>query len=495
MASPLDEEYEEMLYTPVPLVTSRSHPSSLTRLLYSLKGPHKVAIDAIQKQIDLRSKETNELKSTQNSHVPISRLPAELLSEVFLYVVESDLREDDLGFALGTFGFRRACKRWNEVALGCPQLWARWAPGAFLAWGIFNTRSKGVPISLTWRPWYRYSRNPNDISVDYTIPVRIRTLDFAGTVDHLEDLLEGFGYSHFHFPIASSIRLHVTPYDEQEPKERTRIFFSLSFPKLSKLDLKNFLPDSSSPIFATSNLVSLKLGVPYGAENQYTRSQSLQILQRHSNLQELHLWQGGMPQVEPSQPLVPVILPRLVDLRLYGTAVIVAGFADLVDASSPLHNVVVDLESASTRGTLPPINAIKKILVLSYGCQELDYPRMAHHLTISSNSDKKSLVFNTKSLSTSAPYPASNFELRLNSVGSELAGEICLLFPLDHVREFATICVPLSKGNCRGIFKKMEDLLHLRIDNVELGPVMGALCVGDQLEGVHKEAEETTWIS
>ena len=455
--------------------------------MYSIEGPHKIAIDALQKQIDLRFKEINELRSTQNSHVPVSRLPAELLSQVFLYIVESGLQPVDLGFAWGTFGFRRVCKRWNEVAVGFPHLWARWASSAFVVWGLFNARSKGVPISLTWRPSYDHIRHGDGVLADPTIPGRIRTFDCTGTQDRLEHLLGTFTSDHF--PIASSIRLHVTPYDEHGPKENTAAFLSLPFPKLSRLDIKNSLPGSSSPIFTTSNLVSLKLGVPYIGETQHTRSQFSQILQRHSNLQELHLWQGGMPQVDPSEPPAPVILPQLVDLRLYGNAAIIAGFMVLLDMSSPLHNVVIDLEPTSTT-TSGLTNAVKKILVLYYECQGLDFPRTADHLTVPSRPQKKTLVFNVESRPTSASDPTYSFELRLGGVDDTLGREICPLFPLDHVREFSVTGLSFSRSEWRGMFEKMEGLVHLQLDKVNLGPAMGALGSGDELKGVYKESAD-----
>ena len=459
--------------------------------MYSLEGPCKIAIEALQKQIDLHFKEINKLRSTQNFHIPVSRLPAELLSEVFLYIVETGLQDGDLGFAWGTFGFRRVCRRWNEVAVGFPQLWVWWASGAFSAWHLFNVRSKGVPLSLTWRRWYDLDFDDRDIDgddtlADPTIPGRIRTLDCTGTTDDLEHLLGAFDSSHS--SNASSIRLHIAPYDEHGPRKHTATFLSLSSPKLSRLDLKNSLPAFSSPIFTTSNLVSLKLGIPESDTSRYTRSQFSKILQCHQNLQELHLWQGGMPLVEPPEPSVPIVLPRLIDLQLYGTEAIIAGFVDLVSMSSPLHNFLIDFGSVSTPALA---GAVQKILVLYYECQGLDYPHTAGHLTVSLDSGKKSLVFNAGSPSASASHPTSNLELRFGGVDNALAGEICLLFPLDHVLEFTAIGLRLARDTFREMVEKMGGLLHLRLDKVDLGPVMGALGVGDPREGVHKEAVDT----
>jgi len=64
-------------------------PAPAHQLGCSLEGPRKEAINSRQNQIGFFVGEANRLKYAQNSRVTISRLPAELLSEVFLYVVES----------------------------------------------------------------------------------------------------------------------------------------------------------------------------------------------------------------------------------------------------------------------------------------------------------------------------------------------------------------------------------------------------------------------
>lgn len=404
---------------------------------------------------------------------------------MFRYVVESGLQINDTRFTTGTFGFRRVSRHWNEVAIGSPRLWVWWVSGAVSAWPQFNARSKDTPLLLTWR--HQPHRSIRDTLMDPTIPARLRTLDFSGTNNDLEYLLGAFNSSS---PSnLSSVRLHATLYDEHEVREHPAGFLSLSFPNLSKLDIKNFLPDFSSPIFTTSNLVSLKLGVPCGGGSYYTRSQFSQILQRHPNLEELHLWQGGMPRVEPSIPLVPIVLPRLVDLRLQGTTAIVAEFVGLIGMSSPLHNVDINLESTNT--FTDPNSAVKRILTLYYECQGLDYPRRADQLTISSDLGKESLVFDARSESTRTSHPTYNLKLRFNEVHNKLVEEICLLFPLDHVHEFAAVDLDLPSDEYRRMLREMVGLSHLELDNLDIGPVLDALDYDTQCEGMHKKPTET----
>ena len=121
---------------------------------YGLDGPRKDAINAFQKQIDIHFEEINKLDSSQNSRVPVSDLPIELLLDVFLWFAEPGLQNGDLGFAEGTFMFRQVCRHWNEVAVGFPQLWARWASRAVNSWPLLEACSKDAPIFLTWQPYH-----------------------------------------------------------------------------------------------------------------------------------------------------------------------------------------------------------------------------------------------------------------------------------------------------------------------------------------------------
>ena len=113
-----------------------------------------------------------------------------------------------------------------------------------------------------------------DVFTGAEIPRRIRQLDFDDTrvrLEHLLDALDPTSISD-----ASSIRLQVTNCGENG--ERLTRFLSSPFPRLSKLDIECFLPDSSSSIFTTSDLTSLKLGLPYNGMRRYTQSQFSQVL-------------------------------------------------------------------------------------------------------------------------------------------------------------------------------------------------------------------------
>jgi len=386
---------------------------------------------------------------------------------VFLYVVEAGLEDGYTSFALGTFSFLQVCRCWNEVAVGFPQLWVWWIPGAVKAWHLFKSRSKDAPLFLTWK-----SHLPNsarDILTGTGTPKRIRQLYFYGDSEELEQFLAALDSCTT--SITSSIRLHGLRFSKNG-KDLTR-FFSLSFPKLSKLDLKDYLPDSSSFILKTSNLTSLKLNLQDPDPRRYTLSQLSRVLQQHPNLQELELQEGALPPVEKSGTPAPVVLPRLIDLSLCGSNTSIAGFIDLVSMSSPLHNVTVRFSSTSA---LAPISTAKKLLTAYYECEGLEYPRKVNRLNVSSGPLGKDLIVDAVSHSTSASHPTYHLKLQFRQLGDGLARKIIPLVPLKRVNEFTVERLSyLFTDDWRKALRKMKGLMRLRLDNMDIEPVLDAL--------------------
>jgi hypothetical protein len=409
------------------------------------------------------------------------------LSDVFLYVVEAGLGPGNTRFAVGTFTFLRVCKRWNEIAVGSPQLWVWRIPGNIKAWDLFESRSKDVPLFLTWLD--QLPESARNILVGAGTPKRVRQLDVIGTHEQLEQILGTLDSRSV--STTSSIRLQCSPHRKKNNGEYLTRFFSLSFPKLAKLDILAFLPDLTSSILTTSNLTSLTLRPPHDDSRRYTRFQFLQVLQHHPNLKQLDLRAGGLPSVEDSGELVPVVLPHLVDLMLDGADEAIEGFIDLISMSSPLRNVIISFQRGRIASDAARANTAKMILTMYYGCKGLEHPRKATHLTVSSSHPLQTqLVIGAHSHSTSVSRPTHSLELRFDGMNCALAREIVPLFPLKRVHQYSIKRLNFSADDCRRTLQRMNSLLHLRLDDVDVGPVLNAL---DSLDkGVHKEATRTT---
>jgi len=434
--------------------------------------------------------EAYRLRYTQNSYAVVSRLPEELLAEVFLYVVESGIQDNNSRFSTGTFSFLQVCKYWNKVAVGFPQLWRRWVADAVKAWSLFHSRSKDTPLSLTWRPRLANFALAN---INPGIPKRICQLDFDGTSEQLAQLLGAFDLNSSD---VSFLRLQISPYDSREPREDLIHFLSSSFPKLSYLALVDFFSDPSSPVFTSSSLTSLKLSLPYLKETHYTLSQFSQILQQHSNLQELDLSRGAMPLPGQSSPLAHLILPRLAILRLWGSDVAILGLIDLIGLSSPLQDVVIRFGYDATRTALDVARAAKKTLVAYHGRQGLNYPREIHHLTISYNVEGQRLAFHTRSRPAPAPDLRSNFKLQFDGT-SERGGEAAVketfpLLPVGSIREFTAEGPAICGDQYSWMLQKMEDLSHLRLNKQDILPMLRAFDSDNQ--GLFRVIRKTTSI-
>ena len=401
---------------------------------------------------------------------------------MFLYVVEAGLKGGDTIFIIGTFAFLRVCRRWNEIAIGFPQLWVWRIPGALKAWDLFESRSKDAPLLLTWRT--RLPKSALNILTGTETPRRIRQLDFNGTCEQLEHILGTLDSGST--STTSSILLQLNRYEKNRGGEHLGRFFSLSFPKLSKLDINTFLPDPTSSVLTTSNLTSLKLDIPYDDNRRYTRSQFLQVLGQHPSLKQLDLTAGGMPSIENSGELVPVVLPRLVELRLCGMGEVIDGFIDLVSMSSPLHNVIISFQH---NDDAPLANTTKKLLTAYYGSKGLEHPRKATHLTVSARDLlENNLTISSKTRSVFASHPIYNLDLYFRRTWGTLAQKIIPLFPLKHVHEYAIERLNLSTDDWRRMLQKMNGLLHLQLDGTNVGPVLNALDLSD--EGMYRGA---TW--
>ena len=411
------------------------------------------------------------MRYTQNSHVPIFQLPAELLLDVFLYVVEAGLQDDNASFATGTFSFLQACRRWNEVAIGFPQLWVWWVAGAVKAWHLFKSRSKDAPLFLTWRS--HLTDSTLDILAGAGTPRGIHQFDFSGGGEQLERLLDALISNSI--SITSSVRVQlIGPYHHRSVRHLDR-FFSSPLPNLSKLDIENFLPDSSSSLFTTSNLTSLRLKLPREYQHRFTRSQLSKILHQHPNLQGLDL-EGALPPVEKSGSSAPVVLPQLTDLRLYDADPVIAGFTDLINMSSPLRNVVIYFQPVHTAHVPTIFATVKKILTAYYECQGLECPRRVDHLTVSSGPMENDLIIDAGSSST----PSSNLKLQFHEILTTFTENIVPLLPLKHVRKFTVEGLAVSTDDWHRVLRRMKDLLYLQLDRLEIGPVLDAFDYDDE---------------
>ncbi|KDQ61419.1 hypothetical protein JAAARDRAFT_190193 [Jaapia argillacea MUCL 33604] len=109
------------------------------------------ALASIDSEIAAHLESIRELRTKRNSLVPISRLPSEVLANIFVqYAKQRDL---SLEYAFGRpavwwIAITYVCRYWREVAVATPSLWCslpfhrpKWVPEMI-------TRSKMAPLEV-----------------------------------------------------------------------------------------------------------------------------------------------------------------------------------------------------------------------------------------------------------------------------------------------------------------------------------------------------------
>ncbi|KAI0373332.1 hypothetical protein BV20DRAFT_918936, partial [Pilatotrama ljubarskyi] len=97
-------------------------------------------MDWRNKALQAMSVEMLKLKELQNSVVPINRLPAEILVEIFKHVRHS------LGEIADIVNVSHVCKLWRSIALGAPELWTVFSINKLDVIAAFLQRSRARPI-------------------------------------------------------------------------------------------------------------------------------------------------------------------------------------------------------------------------------------------------------------------------------------------------------------------------------------------------------------
>ncbi|TFK63591.1 hypothetical protein BDN72DRAFT_729242, partial [Pluteus cervinus] len=65
------------------------------------------------------------LQAHRNSLAPVSKLPTELLSDVFLHLVTPNSSFERENGTTEPYTITWVCRRWRHIALALPRLWAK----------------------------------------------------------------------------------------------------------------------------------------------------------------------------------------------------------------------------------------------------------------------------------------------------------------------------------------------------------------------------------
>ena len=188
---------------------------------------------------------------------------------------------------------------------------------------------------------------------------------------------------------------------------------------------------------------------------------------------------GAIPLPGPSScSSVPLVLPRLVDFRSHGAETAILGFIDLFDMSSPLYRVFLWFSNSRVLAARALVNATKQILAAYYERQGLNHPRKVNRIKILYHLEKRRLIFKFRSYPTPASNHKPNLTPQFDGIGTQAGtktAEAFPLFPWDDAREFTAEGWSIDEGRYRGMFRRMKDFSHLRLENLDISPVLRAL--------------------
>ncbi|KAI0035313.1 hypothetical protein K488DRAFT_83152 [Vararia minispora EC-137] len=159
------DDHDDALETPTRLSTDeRARLEEFERELAEKEDVSLEDVDQIDAELKYLTSISLRLRARRNACQPISRLPAEMVSEIICFfaamcpphrpfvrtfergvIPEAGRMRSDLGWIkLG-----HVCRRWREIVLQLPVLWARSVCSLIGAEEVILSRSRAVPLTLT----------------------------------------------------------------------------------------------------------------------------------------------------------------------------------------------------------------------------------------------------------------------------------------------------------------------------------------------------------
>jgi F-box-like len=280
-----------------------SHPSII-----------QAAHDLIDQEICLLNAHICTLKTRRNSLVLISRLPPEILSEIFLVFAEQS-QTNKFKTSYEWLSVAHICHSWRDVALAHGRLWGRMDVASQNRTDEFLVRSKGAPLAFRQSiegpltdPLF--SKAPGN-------PVRFREfhLQSVGRVGaNIIDLIS----TPIHAHVLESLIIDIS--DNTSDLVLPATGFGEHAPHLTRLQLHNVRIEW--PVSFFPNLTHL--AIHHSGINHFPRpsvSHVLGALENMPCLEALHLVDQALFEFPDGSPYMNKIitLPRLSSLHLFGT--------------------------------------------------------------------------------------------------------------------------------------------------------------------------------
>ena len=302
----------------------------LTSLVVPVRAPIVndmwTTYDDIDRELIILQEATRRLQSQRNMLSTACKLPVEILSMIFLCFADREPPRGPADFhgprIKNWYGITHVCRKWREVALGCPTLWNRidvtsphWVPEMVL-------RSKQGTISLRAEVYDTPSKRPKVEACKSILsdPARIRELHLAGDRSSLKQLTSPLNGER----VASlrSLIIHSQHWrHDLDVFQLSESFISAGAPHLEHLELGKCAIPWDAPLLLTSaSLTTLIVHGVRRADCRPSAGQLLRVLSSMSALRHLFL-EDTLPtsDEDPDLAEAPLRLEALRTLCLKGT--------------------------------------------------------------------------------------------------------------------------------------------------------------------------------
>ncbi|KIM35833.1 hypothetical protein M413DRAFT_428331 [Hebeloma cylindrosporum] len=311
-------------------------PSAQT--LSSMSGTRSIydTIRLIDRRIASLRESIHALNRQRNELLPISKLPVEIVTEIFLLHQENLKPQGALEKAtLDWIRISHVCKRWREIALCCSRLWIHipfrhpeWAnemilrsyPACLIAMASFHSESSPKELETATKFFKEHLS-------------RVQVLDIWDSSAELVAKLFQDDIKPTSAPYLSILRLG-TPRSRKPDSPVPNLLQIVDNRLLNTSSLREVeaLSTPNWDLNLFSGLTHLKLGDgSNGQRTQTSQCEFLDALRRMSTLQFLHLNGPFLPAAADGSPLEPVHLSNLRDLLVYDTVDIVTFFLHHID--------------------------------------------------------------------------------------------------------------------------------------------------------------------
>ena len=279
------------------------------------------SIRILEEEIKEHERAAVRLKRARNSLLNVSKLPPEVLGNIFRWNVIPNGDFD--GLEMGSYNFLLVCHHWFEVASRTPELWSFWG-NTTKDWSRRYRRSGTAPLDLVLGEY-----GCNERYFDDTLCGALEDRAANDAIRRVHLLSGDAG-------LVGSILNALTPNCEdlrsngvesfilwnhgKVPADVSDFFAHYRFPKLQRLNLVNCSVSSWDHLTSrTSVLTTLELELDRSSPTP-TTSQLLSILSSNPVLQKVALLRRAVPDDDGGDKLSSrVQLHHLKELRLNGS--------------------------------------------------------------------------------------------------------------------------------------------------------------------------------